>query len=232
MTKKDKITEKTRKEFSEIERILIDIDRLRMQIKFITNEDESYFKPVIEKSAFFYGIYRDSLKLLIIQLAKLLVNKFDYENKSTKPRPEDFNLEQFILNLKLNFKSIAFKNAPTIEQLDSCIVTLDKISESESFNKFKILRNKFYSHTAKNRSDFEVSYKLDSLWSIINEIQAVFNILNHYLNNTKLMFSYRNPPNEIFMIKKYIQIKDHVNAENRKSPDLGRLQDILNIMRE
>lgn len=203
---------------NEIRDTLIDLERLKTDIRFISNKESKYFSKVVEKSAFFHRTYRNSIKLFVIDIYKLL-----------NPN-EDFSLIKTLDSILSNRKRIEWKRelpAERIKELKSKI----EILNYENLESFKKLRNKHYAHNDKNKFDLEYSVTLKKCWETLSIVQEIFIELNLCLLNEQYMFSILSQePYEIVSLLKYKQIKEMILKELINEPDIGKLQMVRDIM--
>ncbi|APZ46118.1 hypothetical protein BW723_07320 [Polaribacter reichenbachii] len=199
---------------------LIYLEYLKNDIIFISNRKEDYFKEIVYSSSFFERSYKNSIKLFVLELYKILENK------------EHYNLQSFLNNI-INNKD-EYNNWYTEPDINIMIQFRNKvsaISKSEDYKKIKNLRNKYYAHSDSNRDNFKTDVPFHKLWIILDEIQKIFCYLNLHLNKEQFIFSLvEKEIREIKLLQKHKRINKYVNSELRKSPDIGKLQEIRNIM--
>ena len=97
--------------------------------------------------------------------------------------------------------------------------------------KIKNLRDKYYAHSDLDRNKFVTNVPFIKLWSILDEIQKMFCYLNLHLNKEQFIFSLvEKEISEIKLLQKQKKISKYVYSKLRKSPNIGNLQEIRNIM--
>jgi hypothetical protein len=211
-------TEKLNKKIKEIEQILIEIEFLKIDIISISDNKQTYFESVVKNSQFLYRTYRNSIKLVIIDLNKLILKR------------EDSNFQSMLDYSLINFKTIEWKHQFNIEEIKTLKREINQLAESKEIEIVQNLRDKFYAHSDKNKDKFEQSLKLVKLWDIISILKKIFDFVNFKLNNRKNPYNQIKPPIELYTLDKYSKIKELMFRELRKGSDLGELQRIRNIM--
>ncbi len=127
---------------------LVYLEYLKNDIIYISNRKEDYFKEIVYGSSFFGRSYKNSIKLFVLELYKILENK------------EHYNLQSFL-------NSIIYNNWYTEPDMNIIIQFRNRvsaISKSEDYKKVKNLRNKYYAHSDSNRNDFETNVPFIKLW--------------------------------------------------------------------
>lgn len=201
----------------EIRDVLYELESLKTDIKFISNKEKDYFKDVVEKSNFFYRVYRNSIKLFVIDICKVLNHN------------EDFSLIKTIDYAMSNWKRISWDRETKIEKLKTLKERIEKLN-LEQLKNFKDLRDKHYAHNDKKKHEFESKVTLVNCWQCLKIIQEIFGELYLALLNKQIFFEVSvKEPQEIVSISRYQQIKKYVLSELRESPDIGKLQVVRNI---
>ncbi|WP_117884633.1 AbiU2 domain-containing protein [Aureibaculum luteum] len=126
-------TQTLENKLTEIRDTLIELERLKTDIRFISNKETEYFNKIVEKSAFFYRIYRNSIKLFVIDICKLM-----------NPN-EDFSLLKTLNFIQSNRKRIEWKRELKSDRINELIFKIE-ILNSEHLESFKNLRDKHYAH--------------------------------------------------------------------------------------
>jgi len=210
-------TQNFKNKLSEIRDTLIGLERLKTDIKFISNKETEYFSQIVEKSDFFYRIYRNSIKLFVIDICKLL-----------NPN-EDFSLIKTLNYILSNRKRIDWKRVLTASRIAELILKIE-ILNSEHLESFKNLRDRHYAHNDKNKFDHDYNVTLKKCWESLLVVQEIFIELNLSLLNEQYIFSILTiEPYEIVTLLKYKQINEMLITELRKGPDLGELQKVRDI---
>jgi hypothetical protein len=196
---------------------LIELERLKTDIRFISNKEAKYFSEIIEKSAFFYRIYRNSIKLFVIDICKLMNSN------------EDFSLLKTLNFIQSNRKRIVWKKELKADRINELILKIE-ILNSEHLESFKNLRDKHYAHNDKKKFNLEYNVTLKKCWETLFRIQEIFIELSLCLTNEQYIFSIlTTEPNEIISLLKYKKIKETLMTELKKGPDLGKLQMVRDI---
>ena len=202
---------------NEIRDTLIELERLKTDIKFISNQEAEYFSEVVEHSAFLYRTYRNSIKLFIIDICKLL-----------NPN-EDFSLSKTLNYILSNRNRIEWKRELTPKRIKELIGKIDNLN-LEQLENFKNLRDKHYAHNDKKKFDLEYNVTLRKCWQTISIVQEVFIELRLCLLNEQYIFSILSKePFEIVYLLKYKRINKLLLTELKNSPDIGKLQMVRNI---
>ena len=210
-------TENLENRLNEIRDILIELESLKTEIRFISNKEEDYFQYAVEQSSFFYRVYRNSIRLFVIDICKLLIPD------------EHFSITKTIDYALSNRKRINWYREIKIDRLKILKEKVEKLN-LEQLKNFEILRNKYYAHNDKNKYDFESKVTLSNCWESLETIQGIFNELSLGLQNKEFRFeTFGKEPQEIISISRYRQIKEYVLSELRKSPHIGKLQEVRDI---
>ncbi|PJJ09747.1 hypothetical protein CLU83_3118 [Flavobacterium sp. 1] len=199
--------------------IIFELEYLKSDLISIMNPDSVYFKTIIENSPSFYRIYRNSYKLFVIELAKILDSK------------EDFSIISSVNFLITNRKKIVWKNSEI--QLERLNFIRDEIKSIENLHlkSIKILRDKFYAHTDKNRHEIELSFNLQLGWEILKQLRAFFEEIVLKVNNQHIMFSVlSNLTNEMVLLQRYKLIQNMIQLKLKEQPNIGELQKVRDIM--
>lgn len=208
------------KKVKETLNIILELEYLKADLYSISNSDSSYYKKVTESSESFMRIYRNSYKLFVIELAKLLDSK------------EHFCVLSLIDYLITHDNEIEWKR--DFEKLKLLKYREEIIElEKENLKYIKTLRDKFYAHTDKNRKSFlPVLYSLQEGCKILSRLREIFEDVVLHLNNQKIMFDSIMPSltNEMILLYRYHQIRDLIFEKLKESPDLGDLQQIRDVL--
>lgn len=114
---------------SETYKLLIDLELLKSDIKHLSNREEEYFNIAVNKSKFLYKTYFNSVKLLVIDIHKIL-----------NPN-ENFSLKKTINFAKSNVNKIQWQNQITINDFKEIELQTNDLIERK-LEKVKTLRNK------------------------------------------------------------------------------------------
>lgn len=211
-------TYKLQQKIEEIKFILIELENLKTDITSISDKNELYFKNIVENSPFFYRIYKNSIKLFIIDLHKLL-----------KPT-EDFSISKVLDYAIINHRDIIWKRDIENKKLKNLKTELENLI-TKDLDDIKLLRDKYYAHNDKNKDKYKVSIKLIRCWQILIVLQEIFLEINLALNNEQIIFHlFAQKTDIMYRLNKYKVIKDLINEELIKSSDIGELQKIRDII--
>ena len=212
------MTEKFEKIIDEIADMIMQIQYLKTDITYLSDKSQPYFSEVVENSRFLHRTYWNSIKLLIIDLNKLI-----------NPE-EDFSFQKALNFVLSNRKNIDWENEITLDQiidLQNKIINIEK----NYLEKIKNLRNKVYAHNDRKKEHLNLPISLQECWEINEELQMVFNRLHWHLRKQMFPISeYAPKPEEIIRLQKYREIKTYVfksRAENNVSTDIENIQKII-----
>jgi hypothetical protein len=199
--------------------IIFELEYLKADLISVMNKESAYFKNVVEKSSSFYRIYRNSYKLFVIELAKIIDSK------------EHFSLLSLVNYIITHRKTIVWKREEIqIERLESIKEEIIKI-QNLHLKDIKDLRDKFYAHTDKNRHEIEITFTLNQGWEILKEIRKLFEEIALKLNNQTIMFSVSsNLINEMVLLQRYKMIEKLIISKLKEHPNIGELQPIRDII--
>ena len=210
--------ENLEKIIDEIADMIMQIQYLKTDIIFLSDKDQSYFSEVVENSRFLNRAYWNSIKLLIIDLNKLI-----------NPN-EDFSFQKALNFAFSNRKRIDWAKEITANEIKELQVRITEIEKTHLI-KIQNLRNKFYAHNDKKKNEFNTSFSLKEIWEINDELQLIFNRLHWHLRKQMFPISeYATNPEEIIKLYKYKKIKRFVTEElvkNELSNDLKIVQKII-----
>lgn len=210
--------EKFEKIIDEIADMILQIQYLKTDINYLSDKKQPYFSEVVESSQFLHRAYWNSIKLLIIDLNKLI-----------NPN-EDFSLQKALNFVLSNRKKIEWENEISIEEIKDLQVRITTI-ENNHLTKIQNLRNKFYAHNDKKKYDFNIPISLKECWEINEELQLIFNKLHWHLRRQMFPITeYAPKPEEIIKLYRYKKIKKYVLEElvkNELSTDLKNVQKII-----
>lgn len=208
------------KKINEILNIILELEYLKGDLLSISNTDAFYYKSVTKSSESFTRIYWNSYKLFVIELAKLLDSK------------EQFCLLSLINYLLSNDKEIIWKRDFDKSKLIEYHNEIKKL-ESEDFKHIKILRDKFYAHTDKNRNNLlPIPYSFDVGCKLLKRLREIFQDIILHLENRKIMFDLIIPnlTYELILIHRYNKIKELIFEKIKTNSNLEELQEIINIL--
>ncbi|WP_281979616.1 hypothetical protein [Tenacibaculum mesophilum] len=196
-------TQILKERLAEILNILLELEFIKKDIKTLLNSTEKQRKDTSSESHFFYRLYRNYIRLFIIDIFKLIGDKEDYSIKK---------LLNFCIS---NRKKIEWYNKISLEKLNS--LNNDLLITSKKFEQIKGLRNKYYAHNDKNKKSF--TYKLSSLelWEVLEELQNIFIDINLKFNNNHWYFDIQySSPQVIQNLSKFKQLQRIILAKNKE----------------
>ncbi|MCT8341218.1 hypothetical protein MG296_14220 [Flavobacteriaceae bacterium TK19130] len=214
------MTEHFEKILDEIADTLLDIQKLKSDIQFISDKESEYFAPVIEKSNFFHRVYWNSVKLLIIDLYKLI-----------NP-DEDYSINRALNYALSNRKRIDWRREIDLERIIELKGIASEMTEAY-LNKLKNLRNKFYAHNAKDKFKAKYNTKptLEECWLMNEKAQIIFNVLNLHLRNQQFLISeFSKDPFEIIQVFRFKMIEEFILSKqesNLNELDYYHLRDLI-----
>ena len=194
-------TENLKNRLNESFSLLGELELLRSDIKHLSNDQEDYFRGAVEKSRFLHRTYLNCIKLLIIDVNKILSPK------------EHFGLSKTINFCLSNRTKIEWKEIPTLASLEEIEVRINGLIE-QHLEKIKNYRDKLYVHLDKDKDRFEYNLKLFEVYQIIDESQTIYRFLNSYLNDSGSYFSiWEQPPQELKNLYKYNVIRNDITRK-------------------
>jgi hypothetical protein len=180
----------------EIRNLLLELEFLKNDILMLSDESQEYVELLVKKSKFLYRLYLNYMKLITIDLYKLIDQK------------ESYNVYSLINFCKTNISKIQWSREITLAELNQLESQVNSVSQH--FETICLLRNKLYAHNDKNKSKFEYKITLDDFWLVIKVLQDVFSKLNLRFDNNQWIFSIQyNRPQEIknaFKYKKTVEL--------------------------
>jgi len=199
--------------------ILLELEFLKNNINNISNKESKYFENACKNSQFFYTSYKAFVKLFVIEIYKLLDTKSDY------------NIQKTINFCKTNISNIEWYSSPKLDLFESLEKKLN--FDIKDVQKIKNLRDKFYAHSDKNRTQFPYDIQKNKLWDILDILQLAFRLICQEYNNMCWLFDiqYKGLP-ELKMVSNYKEIKKLILDEKIKSNDTILIKDLEAIIRK
>jgi hypothetical protein len=207
------------KKLEETTLIIFELEYLKSDLISISNKDSKYFKTIVENSPSFYRIYRNSFKLFVIELAKIVDTK------------EDFSIMKLVDYLISNRKNVVWKNREIeISRLKFIKSEIENIEHLHLEN-IKNLRDKFYAHTDKNRHNIELTFTLKNGWEILEKLRFYFEEIVLELNNQKIIFTvFSSLTHEMVLLQRYKLIQNLITTNLKDNSNLGELQKVRDLM--
>lgn len=210
-------TDRLKERLAEIHEILLELEFLRGDIKYLITANESSHKQIVSKSRFFYRLHRNYIRLFVIDTYKLIGKR------------EDFNLHRTLEFCKINRNKIEWHQKISLDKLNTLSEKINIVSQK--FSDIQELRNKHYAHRDKNKDSFPSNVTLVELWEVLDSLQEVFRELNVDFDNMNWFFSlqYREP-NIISEIDKYRRLRTLIHNEfsdKKESINTDKLAKIL-----
>ncbi|MHA6248105.1 AbiU2 domain-containing protein [Pontibacter sp. CAU 1760] len=206
------------KKLNEISQILRDLEKLKKDIIFISDQESEYFVNAVENSDFLYRVYRNSIKLFVIDVCKLL-----HPN-------EHFSLAKTLAFAITERRRICWHRETSIEQLETLKEKVNNLNK-EQLESFKTLRDKYYAHNDKAKHEHESKVTLSNCWKTLIILQDIYNELSLRFSNCQIAFeSCGRTPNEIIAVSRFREIATFISNERRKSPNIGKLENIRDII--
>lgn len=177
-------------------KLLVGLELLKSDIQHLSNKEKEYFKIAINKSKFIYRTYFNSVKLLVIDIHKILNPK------------EHFSLKKTINYAKSNINKIDWYIKPTQEDLKIIEIQIDELIE-DKLQKVKNLRNKHYAHLDKNKDSIKYDLRLIDMYEVLEKSEIIYKRISHLSNKSGAIFNiWHQPPNEIINLSKYRKINN------------------------
>ena len=170
----------------------------------LSDENEEYVELLVKKSRFLYRLYVNYMKLITIDLYKLIDKK------------ENYNLYSLINFCKTNISRIDWKQKITLAELNQLETEINSVSQY--FEPICLLRNKLYAHNDKNKNHFTYKITLNDFWHVIKVFQDVFSKLNIHFDSNQWIFAiqYRKSQEikNAFKYKKTVELYfEHANKQ-------------------
>lgn len=200
--------------------LFFELEYLKSDLISISNKDSNYFKIIVENSPSFSRIYRNSFKLFVIELAKILDSK------------EHFSLLKLVDYIISNRKKLIWKNNEIeMARLNFIREEIKKI-EDLHLEDIKNLRDKFYAHTDKNRHKVELLFSLKIGFEILEKLRHFYEEIVLKLNNQHIAFSVLSSlTNEMVLLQRYKLIQNFILTNiKERSGSIGELQNVRDIM--
>lgn len=194
-------TQQLQLKLDEIKNILIELNRLKIDIKLLIDKDQVYFLETTSKSSFYYRLHLNYIRLFVIDFYKLVAPN------------EHFNFGKLLSFCKINRRNIQWSkdiDNETLDQLEKDFKSIINQHYKDIYN----LRNKFYAHSDKNKTRFEkeTRLKLIKLWETLDVLNDVFIKINSHFRNEdcRLLFNedFLPKPKEIEDSHKYKQLRE------------------------
>ncbi|MFY0712836.1 hypothetical protein J1D01_04100 [Seonamhaeicola sp. NFXS20] len=207
------------KKLSETYKLLVELEILKSDIQHLSNTEKEYFKIAVDKSKFLYRTYFNSVKILVLDIHKIL-------------NPEEhFSLKKTINFAKSNINKIEWNKQMTQTDLSQIEFQIDDLIE-RNLEKVKKLRNKQYAHLDKNKDKIEYDLRLIDVYETIEKSEIIYKkLLSHFKGSDVIFNKWREPPNEIISLYKYHKIRKLLLdkfLKNEWSDDFDQIWKILN----
>lgn len=200
--------------------LFFELEYLKSDLTSISNQDSKYFCDIVENSPSFYRIYRQSFKLFVIELAKVVDSK------------EHFSLLRLVDYIISNRKNIIWKNSEI--EMSRLKFIRDEIKKIEDIylNDIKNLRDKFYAHTDKDRHKVELIFSQRTGFEILEKLRTYFEEISLKLNNQHMAFSSvkSSLTNEMVLLHRYKLIQKFIMKNLKEKGNIGELQYVRDIM--
>lgn len=200
----------------EIIGILHELQCLKADMNAISDHDAIY-KKFIYRHEPISRIFFNSYKLFNIGLAKVL-----------DPR-EHFCLSNYIDNLisdeKQEWKRFYDKS--------KLVLYKDEIVDFQNtyLKEIKVMRDKFFAHTDRNRRDAERYYNLADAYLILSRMQEIFEDILLHLDDRRIKFELVDDiTSDLIALYKYNCIREIVNSEDHEVQSVEILKNIKEIV--
>ncbi|MBF6640959.1 hypothetical protein IVB69_05665 [Flavobacterium sp. J49] len=199
--------------------LFFELEYLKSDLISISNKDSNYFKIIVENSPSFIRIYRNSFKLFVIELAKIVDSK------------EDFSLLKLVDYIISNRKNLIWKNSEMkMSRLNFIREEIKKIEDLHLEN-IKNLRDKFYAHTDKDRHKIELIFSLQIGFEILGTLRQFYEEIVLKINNQHIAFSvFSSLTNEMVLLQRYKLIQKFITTNLKEKGNIGELQKVRDIM--
>ena len=210
-------TEILKERLSEIRDTLLELEFIKKDIKTLINSTKEDRKETLQESQFFYRLYRNYIRLFVIDIFKLIGKK------------EDHNIQKLLEFCKINLRKIEWFHPISLEKLNSLTDKLSSISEK--FEQIEGLRNKYYAHNDKKKNSFNYQLSLMELSEVLEGLQNIFSELNVEFDNHQWLFDIQyTSPDIMHTLNKYKQLRKLTlkeYGENKSSVETKTLLDII-----
>lgn len=200
----------------EVRNILLELEFLKHDVLMLSDEKEDYVELLVKKSRFLFRIYLNYMKLITIDLYKLIDKK------------ENYNIYSLINYCKTNIVKIRWHHKITLKELDEMENEINSISHH--FETIRLLRNKIYAHNDKDKSNFQFKITLTDFWHVLEVLQNIFSKLNLHFDNHQWIFTIQyNKAQEIknaFKYKKCVELYFE-HAKEQTDIDIKKFRKIM-----
>ncbi|MFD2824513.1 hypothetical protein ACFS5M_12595 [Lacinutrix iliipiscaria] len=211
-------TQNLKERLSEIRDTLLELEFIKKDIKSLRESYNSQEKEILTESMFFNRLYRNYIRLFIIDVFKLIGKK------------EDHNIQKLLEFCKINLKRIDWENSISLQELNDLSDNLSTISTK--FEQIEGLRNKYYAHNDKRKKTFKYDISLKELWEILEGLQNIFSELNLKFDNHHWYFDIQyTTPGVINNLYKFKKIRKLTLNGYGKLDSSIEIQELLKIMR-
>lgn len=199
--------------------LFFELEYLKSDLISISNKDSKYFKTIVENSPSFSRIYRNSYKLFVIELAKVVDSK------------EHFSLLKLVNYIISNRQDLIWKNSEIeMSRLNFIREEIKKIEDLHLDN-IKHLRDKFFAHTDKDRHNVELIFSLQIGFEILEKLRQFYEEIVLKLNNQHIAFSvFSSLTNEMVLLQRYKLIQNFIMTNLKEKGNIGELQNVHDIM--
>ena len=211
-------TQILKERLSEIRDTLLELEFIKKDIKSLRESYNSPEKEILTESMFYNRLYKNYIRLFIIDVFKLIGKK------------EDHNIQKLLEFCKINLKRIDWENSISLQELNNLNDNLSTISTK--FEQIEGLRNKYYAHNDKRKKTFNYDISLKELWEILEGLQNIFSELNLKFDNHHWYFDiqYTTPGfiNNLYKFKKIRKLT--LNGYGKLDSSI-EIQELLKILR-
>ncbi len=199
------MTDDLHQKFEAIRKKFIELNMLKDQINYISNQTGPH-RHIVENSSLLWLARTTAIRLLVIDICKLL------------KREEANNISSLLGHLNSTYRKIEWKHPISQKRLHQSEVKISDIYKSEDFQKIKIARDRYIAHDDSKKSNYNSMIDLKMLFTMISEIEAEFNIVTYHLFDTTYIYPDTGNKKEIQNLYNYHCIRnlvaDNMDNEN------------------
>jgi len=198
---------------------IIQINIIESDIKYLADAKAEYFQNIVSKSNFLHRCYIAFMKSFVIEVHKCL-----------NPR-EHYNIISLYSLLIKNYHDIEWKHDTQLAYLKQKERDIIKLTKSDQFIRLKDTRNKYYAHDDRDKHTFNTAVSRNSYWDFSKTLKDTYNDLSLRLNGSQFFFDTDLLRGVLLKMNLYHKIEDYVFEEYKKTSNIGRLSEVLDIIR-
>jgi hypothetical protein len=204
-----KTIEEFKYEINQVENILLTIILLREDYKFFFNQSNELIESVFVPYRKISRIKLATLRYLNLEILILLDKR------------EAHSLKKFINKMINNYSLSEWRSKISLDELKELNNEIDDITESETFQKMKILRDKHLAHKDLDRDHYSIEWTPYEIIDLTKRCEIIINKLKSRIINTQTFFEFDNISIGNYMFKDLLRLKQLEKAifEAYKDPN-------------